>query len=471
MSETRKLRVFLCHASQDKPIVRDLYHKLLMEGWIDPWLDEAKLLPGQDWDMKIEEAVELADAVIVCLSNKSITKEGYVQRELRRVLNRAEEKPDETIYIIPLRLEDCSVPWRLRDYQYQDYFPEESINQSYEKLLYSLEVRAEKFSINILEIKKRLIQLREEKERKELAEKIRSEATQKIQIEEEKQLRKYAEELARQKIINEALEKAELEARKIFDRQIIHGVEFCRVPAGEFLMGINIGDRGHFTEMPKHNVNINYDYWIARFPITNKQYAQFTKAKGLVHPLKNWEKKYDHPVHNVSWYDAVEFCDWFNKLVDGQLLTGYIIRLPTEAEWEKAARGKDGRTYPWGNEITSKKCNTGRKASFLGVISNTKITPVGFYSPEGDSPYGCCDMCGNVSEWTNSLYKKYPYDMHDGREDVKREGSRVIRSGAYWQDEEEIESYKGVGAHITQRDGYKPNSKISGFRIVISIPI
>ena len=70
----RKLRVFLCHASQDKPVVRELYQRLNSEGWIDPWLDEEKLLPGQDWDIEIEKAVEAADAVIVCLSNKSISK-------------------------------------------------------------------------------------------------------------------------------------------------------------------------------------------------------------------------------------------------------------------------------------------------------------------------------------------------------------------------------------------------------------
>lgn len=74
MTELRKLRVFLCHASQDKPVVRELYKRLEAEGWIDPWLDEEKLLPGQDWDLEIEEAVEVSDAVIVCLSKNSVTK-------------------------------------------------------------------------------------------------------------------------------------------------------------------------------------------------------------------------------------------------------------------------------------------------------------------------------------------------------------------------------------------------------------
>ena len=107
MPEPRKLRVFLCHSSNDKPAVRELYGRLKAEGWIDPWLDEEKLLPGQDWDLEIEKAVEASDAVIVFLSNNSVSKEGYVQRELRFVLRIADFKPEGTVFVIPMRLEDC----------------------------------------------------------------------------------------------------------------------------------------------------------------------------------------------------------------------------------------------------------------------------------------------------------------------------------------------------------------------------
>jgi hypothetical protein len=138
MSTNRKLRVFLCHASQDKPIVRELYQRLLAEGWIDPWLDEEKLLPGQDWDMEIEKAVESADAVIVCLSNNSVTKEGYVQKELRFVLDIALEKPEGTIFVIPLRLDDCLVPRRLKNWHRADYFPVEFRGIAFTRVLASL---------------------------------------------------------------------------------------------------------------------------------------------------------------------------------------------------------------------------------------------------------------------------------------------------------------------------------------------
>ena len=97
--DNRPLRVFLCHSSNDKPAVRELYQKLRAESWIQPWLDEEELYPGQDWNLKLEKAVEAADAIIVCLSKGSITKEGYVQRELRIVLDFADYKPEGTLYI------------------------------------------------------------------------------------------------------------------------------------------------------------------------------------------------------------------------------------------------------------------------------------------------------------------------------------------------------------------------------------
>jgi hypothetical protein len=152
MTETRKLHVFLCHSSQDKPIVRELYQRLLTEGWIDPWLDEEKLLPGMDWDLEIEKAVESADAVIVCLSNNSITKEGYVQRELKFALDIALEKPEGTVFVIPLRIDSCEVPRRIRSWQFVDYFPENRKDWSYNRLLKSLKLRTQKIDISIFDV-------------------------------------------------------------------------------------------------------------------------------------------------------------------------------------------------------------------------------------------------------------------------------------------------------------------------------
>ncbi len=146
----RKLHVFLCHASQDKPVVRELYQRLLAEGWIDPWLDKEKLLPGQDWRTEIELAVESSDLVILCLSNNSVNKEGFVQKELRYAREVALEKPDNTIFLIPLRLSECEVPRGLRFFQRVDYFGETK-DRAYSDLKRSLEVRREQVFLNNVE--------------------------------------------------------------------------------------------------------------------------------------------------------------------------------------------------------------------------------------------------------------------------------------------------------------------------------
>lgn len=141
---TNALKVFLCHASGDKPYVRDLYKRLVREG-IDVWLDQEKLLPGQDWRVEIPRAVQEADVVVICLSHKSITKEGYIQKEIKFALDSAEEKPDGTIFLIPARIEDCPVPEKLTRWQWVDLFEE----NGYIKLLRSLKLRADRVGAKV----------------------------------------------------------------------------------------------------------------------------------------------------------------------------------------------------------------------------------------------------------------------------------------------------------------------------------
>jgi outer membrane protein assembly factor BamD (BamD/ComL family) len=140
----RPLKVFLCHASGDKPAVRALYQRLLRDG-VDAWLDKEKLLPGQDWQLEIPKAVQESDVVIVCLSNNSITKEGYIQKELKFALDIASEKPEGTIFLIPARLEECDVPSRLSSWQWVDLFEMDR----YEWLLRSLRLRADKLGLRV----------------------------------------------------------------------------------------------------------------------------------------------------------------------------------------------------------------------------------------------------------------------------------------------------------------------------------
>ncbi|HNE03002.1 MAG TPA: toll/interleukin-1 receptor domain-containing protein [Anaerolineales bacterium] len=113
----RKLRVFLCHAQEDKKVAQDLYKQLAAEPWIDPWIDKEHLLPGQDWKHEIEKAQSEADVIVVALSSHSVTKDGFVRKELSRVLEQAAEKPEDEIFIIPLRLDESPVPPSLANHR------------------------------------------------------------------------------------------------------------------------------------------------------------------------------------------------------------------------------------------------------------------------------------------------------------------------------------------------------------------
>ncbi len=149
--EQQRLRIFICHASQDKSIVRELYQRLLLEDWLDPWLDTKNLLPGQDWRIAIEQAVESADIIIVCLSRNSVNKEGAIQKELRYAREIALEKTEGTIFMIPILLEECNVPRGFRFLQWAKYFGMEK-EQSYSDLLQALRLRQEQIILREAEM-------------------------------------------------------------------------------------------------------------------------------------------------------------------------------------------------------------------------------------------------------------------------------------------------------------------------------
>jgi anti-anti-sigma factor len=135
--EHLRLNVFLCHSSADKAPVREL-HKRLRLARAKPWLDEVDLLPGQIWEREIPSAVRTSDAVLVCLSSRSIGKTGYLQREIKFALDAAEEQSDDSIFLIPARLEACEVPERLRRWQWVDLFAADG----YDRLVTALQARA-----------------------------------------------------------------------------------------------------------------------------------------------------------------------------------------------------------------------------------------------------------------------------------------------------------------------------------------
>jgi acyl carrier protein len=142
----RSLKVFLCHASSDKPAVRNLYFKLRSAAvYIVPWLDKEDLLPGQRWKYEISLAVRSSDIVLVCISNTSIRKPGYVQKEIKDALDVADLQPEGTIFLIPVKLEECQIPDRLSDIHCVNLYEEDG----FDRLMRSLTARAQQLGINV----------------------------------------------------------------------------------------------------------------------------------------------------------------------------------------------------------------------------------------------------------------------------------------------------------------------------------
>lgn len=223
---------------------------------------------------------------------------------------------------------------------------------------------------------------------------------------------------------------------------------FIDIPARSFVMGSaehqlhDLARRyggmreSYREESPQHEVT-TARFRIAVVPVTNAIYARYIAATAARPPLQ-WRgqvpppDRLEHPVVDVSWADACAFCTWLNstdatavalRTAAGPELSGATFRLPREAEWEHAARGSDGRLFPWGNDFVAARANT--RESGLGAT-----TAVGQVQA-GASPYGVLDMAGNVWEWTSSLDWHYPYQADDGREDVHATGRRILRGGCY----------------------------------------
>ncbi len=243
------------------------------------------------------------------------------------------------------------------------------------------------------------------------------------------------------------------------------GMPLLYVPAGEFTMGNDSSDQP--GEKPAHTVYLDA-FWIDQTEVTNQLFSSFVEATGYqsqsggeylwdgekwIFGNADWQrprgpgtdisKKGDHPVIHVSWDDAVSYCKWTGR------------RLPTEAEWEKAARGTDGRIYPWGNDNPSIEL-----VNFDAIQGDT--TPVGSY-PNGASPYGALDMAGNVLEWVNDWYSQPYYQSSPSSNPMgPRTGDfRVLRGGSWEDGDDTIRSFSRSSDVQTRLYGY------SGFRCAL----
>jgi formylglycine-generating enzyme required for sulfatase activity len=364
--------VFLSHNSADKPAVEALARKLLAAG-VTPFLDKWNLVPGEPGQEALEEALDESRTCAVFLGPGKLGP--WQNEEMRSSLET--RVSDESFRVIPVLLPGSSEPRKaklprfLRRLTWVDFSAGLHDEDAFHRLISGIRGTAPGPG-----------------------------------------------------------------GKASPDRFTLHGREFIYILPGPFTLGstdakvrnLNEADRSEAfsRELQAHEIDLPV-YYIARYPVTQAEYAAFVAATGRAVPYRDdeyslpyaWDQqtrthpagKADHPVVLVSWYDAQAYCEWLGG------------RLPTEAEWEKAARGPEKREWPWGNVWQPGRCNSA-EANLGGTSA------VGRFSPHGDSSYGIADLAGNVWEWCSSRGLSYPY-RPDESEDLAAEGPRVMRGGAF----------------------------------------
>jgi toxoflavin biosynthesis protein ToxD len=356
-------QVFISYSRKDLAFVQRLAADLQNAG-LNPWWDLSGTKGGDVWERKIGKAIEQSQYLIVVLTPDSVESR-WVKREYLMA--------DEMgLDIIPLLYKPCKTPLTLQDRQ-------------------KIDVQGD-YSVSLLEILEALD--------------VKPGAAPAV----------------------ERLEKPGRHSNilPLKDNHLIIGnMEFIKIPSGKLIIGSKDDNPLAFTwEKPQHTLELP-EFWMAKFPLTNEEYAASISKES--HPVQNWGKKKNHPVVNVYRSEALQYCAWFNQKYHIELEQYHLTtKLPTEVQWEKAARGEYGNEWPWGNEFDPKRCNTAESGK-----GNT--TPVNLY-PQGESPYGVADMVGNVWEWTLSVFKEYPYEIEKSREGKPGSNRRVVRGGSFFSD-------------------------------------
>ena len=442
-----KNRIFLAHAREDKPQIRDLYKQLKDHGF-DPWLDEIDLMPGQIWKEEIPKAILEAGVFLACLSERSVSKVGYVQSEFRRALSAFGERPPGSIFLIPVRLDECEVPdlqlpdlgRSLKDIQWVDLFVDGGLDRLLQAIEHALagnrpsETGAPSVAPHGT---------------KETTPSNGNAAmyerdSQKISVEDERSTlradastgRKWSPTIVAAIITAIAVVSAALLNSPVLDRfigdgdqgvavtdpiasvesklqspentgtsqalnlphssvttdeprpvgEVFHDCEGCpemvMLPPGKFVMNPWV-----YYDNPRHEVTISEPFAIGKYEVTFDEYRQFTEDTNHDYYHREEWGKGRQPIVGVSWNDAKAYCAWLG------VQTGKNYRLPSEAEWEYAARAEATTPYAFGDKLTESQANFGHY--------EFKTVPVGAYPANG---FGVHDMHGNVSEWVEDYH-------------------------------------------------------------------
>jgi formylglycine-generating enzyme required for sulfatase activity len=273
-------------------------------------------------------------------------------------------------------------------------------------------------------------------------------------------VKKENEKTAEVKTIETAAKKIYQNDKDFREADFGNGIVMVFIPAGRFTMGSD----AYINEKPPHPVALE-GYWLGKYEVTLGQYLAFISETGY-EPLPSWISQYspadNHPVVGVSWEDAAAYCQWLSKQV------GLRFKLPTEAQWEKAARGTDGRQYPWGNHAPFYK---GKWYANYAAQDNWDkkaadgfefTAPVGSF-PLGASPYGLLDMAGNVWEWCSDWYNSGYYQVSPRQDPAgPPDGTRRVLRGGCWY------SFAAV-VRCAERNNARPSFRdnLLGFRLCL----
>jgi formylglycine-generating enzyme required for sulfatase activity len=408
------VHAFLCHASEDKPAVRDLYHRLRADG-IDVWFDEVNLLPGADWEEDIRAAVRASDVVLVCLTDRAVSKTGFVQREIRYALDVSDEQPEGREFVIPVRLEACEIPSRLRRWQCANLYEADG----YARLVSVLRkgplapISGSHASGSEPSIPSASPSRSRSRRPIVIAAVVLGIVALSIAASRLGWIRALDSNRAQPDAADVPPGNGAAETTRPVAPP---GMVF--IPAGTFTMGRDDADDP--DERPAHTVSVAA-FFIDRHVASDPQ-------TGLPRTL-------------VTWQQARDAC------------AARGARLPSEAEWEYAARGNDGRRYPWGNDFDPDLVNSLEAGRHTVEKVDTR--------PRAESPFAVANMAGNVWQWCSTLYERYagPAQPSDVPADA-----RVIRGGSFRSDRRHVTT--------TTRNFERPDrrSDAIGYRCALSAP-
>ena len=427
-----KVKIFISYARVNAEPVAEIYRRLKAAGY-DPWIDSEDLLPGVKWKDAIIKAVREADLFLLCISSQSSNRQGFIQREIKIAFDQLEEKTSDHIYFIPVRLEQCDLPEKVEDFQCVDWF----LNGAWEKLEKALRIQAEKLSGS-------------RPPKPQPPSPLGKTGSQATPMPVVARTADQPDEFPFVTIkLNDQGEEIS-QSRGVAKGQVedLGGglmIEMIQLQGGEFWMGSteadaqtafaeakryyeNADEKWYKAETPRHRVNLS-PFMMGRYAVTQ---AQWFEVMGDLPAIEAKLRGDDHPIVNVNWTEATEFCKELSRR------TKHQYRLPTEAEWEYACRAGTNTHFAFGNTLSPEVANyrwnnpfgKGPKREKLG-----KTLPVG--SLEVANAFGLFDMHGNVLEWCSDWYgdKYYQECKSQGvvndPQGPKSGSNRVIRGGGW----------------------------------------